>query len=375
MSDGRRSRRGTSSGGSGSGMTTRASVGRRRRRRGASSPDDSDVDESNDAVTLGTEVDAAAADAAVEGDGEAEEAPVKAELEQEEDESGLAGAEPAAEEDKSPKEAITAESSLRDVSKLLAKRPRRAPGGREAAGGSRAGASAIDGRDEAPAAAAEPALPSAPHVMIGEDGQIVVDQSTLHVTVDGARRGVGDDDISRYSGYTHVEEGETSLMGGSHRAAYSKRGEVPKRVERWSHEETTRFYQGLRVFGTDFTLLAGLFKKDGRDRRQVKAKYKKEERDHPELIDLALSSHLPLTEEDLIKAGVFVDGSQPSQPLGAPSKATQRAPEEPPADKRPRTSSTAPEDDEKDDEELERELFAEDEDEADDNDDNKGAQK
>lgn len=276
---------------------------------------------------------------------------------------------------------ITAASSLRDVSKLLARRPpaRRGAGSSSSSNSEDARRASREAAAAAAAAAAAraerlaAALPSGPHVMVGEDGQIVLDQSTLQVTVDGGARGGagGDgDDAARYSGYARVEEGETALMGGSHRLAYSKRGELPRRVERWSCEETARFFQGLRIFGTDFTLLAGLFKDDGRDRRQLKAKYKKEERDHPELIDLALRSQLPLTEHDLVRAGVFVDGSQPSQPLGAAPGAADAGAEGDddaeaagPAAKRPRTDDGR--DDDKDDDELERELFAEDDDDED----------
>ena len=286
-------------------------------------------------------------------------------------------------EETAPRDApITSDSSLRDVSKLLARRPParkgagRSDAARREAAAAEAAAEAAARAERAERAAAAAALPSGPHVMVDADGQIVLDQSTLQVTVDGARGGGGEgaDDAARYRGYARVEEGESALMGGSHRLAYSKRGVLPRRVERWSCEETARFFQGLRVFGTDFTLLAGLFARDGRDRRQLKAKYKKEEREHPELIDLALRSHLPLTEHDLVRAGVFVDGSLPSRPLGAApgtdnddtndsaaggtdvnADADTR-----PAAKRPRTDD---DDDDKDDDELERELFAEDDEE------------
>ncbi|XP_073151261.1 uncharacterized protein [Henckelia pumila] len=50
-------------------------------------------------------------------------------------------------------------------------------------------------------------------------------------------------------------------------------------VARWSNQDTELFYEGVRQFGTDLSLIQQLF--PGRTRRQVKLKYKKEERQQP----------------------------------------------------------------------------------------------
>lgn len=49
--------------------------------------------------------------------------------------------------------------------------------------------------------------------------------------------------------------------------------------ERWSKSETEMFYEAIRQFGTDFTMIQQLF--PGRTRHQVKLKYKAEERKQP----------------------------------------------------------------------------------------------
>lgn len=85
---------------------------------------------------------------------------------------------------------------------------------------------------------------------------------------------------------------------------YSRRGEK-KQTQKWTTEETEKFFHALRTFGTDFTLMEGVFK--GRDRRQIKAKFKKEEKDHPELVDMALRSTIPLNEKKLRDAGISFD--------------------------------------------------------------------
>ncbi|KAL9684694.1 hypothetical protein QQ045_022135 [Rhodiola kirilowii] len=56
----------------------------------------------------------------------------------------------------------------------------------------------------------------------------------------------------------------------------------------WSKVDTELFYQGIRQFGTDFTLIQQLF--PGRTRNQIKLKYKKEERQHPQRITEAIEN-------------------------------------------------------------------------------------
>lgn len=59
-------------------------------------------------------------------------------------------------------------------------------------------------------------------------------------------------------------------------------------VVRWSKQDTELFYEAVQQFGTDLTMIQQLF--PGRTRRQVKLKYKKEERQHPSKLRDALTS-------------------------------------------------------------------------------------
>jgi hypothetical protein len=63
-------------------------------------------------------------------------------------------------------------------------------------------------------------------------------------------------------------------------------------TSRWSPAETLQFYRALRECGTDFGMVAQLF--PTRSRRQVKRKFKKEEKERPTLVDAALFSSAPL---------------------------------------------------------------------------------
>lgn len=57
---------------------------------------------------------------------------------------------------------------------------------------------------------------------------------------------------------------------------------------RWSKPDTERFYEAIRQFGTDMSMIQQLF--PGRTRHQIKLKYKNEERRHPMKINEAVAS-------------------------------------------------------------------------------------
>merc|ERR1712150_80752 len=62
--------------------------------------------------------------------------------------------------------------------------------------------------------------------------------------------------------------------------------------KRWSIPDTLRFYRALSNVGTDFTLMQKLFPKH--TRKELKQKFKREEKINGDLIDSALSCRLPL---------------------------------------------------------------------------------
>jgi len=63
------------------------------------------------------------------------------------------------------------------------------------------------------------------------------------------------------------------------------------RRKRWNHRDTLRFYQALRMCGTDFTLIARVF--PNRDRDDIKRKFKTEDKANRTLIDSALRQRVP----------------------------------------------------------------------------------
>lgn len=59
--------------------------------------------------------------------------------------------------------------------------------------------------------------------------------------------------------------------------------------QKWKEKDTRLFFKALSLFGTDFSMIALLFK--GRDRSQLINKYHKEERDSPAKVEQALRLH------------------------------------------------------------------------------------
>lgn len=122
----------------------------------------------------------------------------------------------------------------------------------------------------------------APQMTIDENGNIVIDQASLVVTATAATSNDNDQrDV------TTIENHEYTNHVTS--ASYAKRESATK----WEEGETDNFYTALRKYGTDFSLMQSAFPK--RSRRQLKLKFKREEKEFPERIDAALNGpKLPL---------------------------------------------------------------------------------
>ncbi|GMH41699.1 hypothetical protein BSKO_09609 [Bryopsis sp. KO-2023] len=110
----------------------------------------------------------------------------------------------------------------------------------------------------------------APQVTV-VDGKIVLNQESLEVAGKGA---------AAVQHYERVEEGEDRLVNHATYSNWTK----PKR---WTVDETHLFYQCVKQFGTDFTLLETLM--PGRTRQQLREKYKRECKKDPLLFHQKLT--------------------------------------------------------------------------------------
>jgi hypothetical protein len=84
--------------------------------------------------------------------------------------------------------------------------------------------------------------------------------------------------------YKYVNQGTLGKHAGQRRGA------------RWDDEQTELFYKGLRMFGTDFSMIANLF--PDWDRRQIKLKFIIEERADPDRVRESVATKEPVDLEE-----------------------------------------------------------------------------
>ena len=130
------------------------------------------------------------------------------------------------------------------------------------------------------------------------NGEIVEDEETLQID----RRAQAQAEIAMQA---PVEE-EDELTRFHNRATYMndrKRDEkdrVPmwkSKSDPWSEDETDRFYDALKNWGTDFMIISQLF--PPKTRAQIKKKFNREERLDPERVNAALLGKDPIRAMDL----------------------------------------------------------------------------
>ncbi|CAF1122692.1 unnamed protein product [Didymodactylos carnosus] len=122
---------------------------------------------------------------------------------------------------------------------------------------------------------------SAPQLKLDANGALIVDEESLYI------RNTFDDIIPRK---TIVLEGRFNDDNLTHQS-YRKVG----RRKRWNAKDTLRFYQALKMCGTDFTLISRVF--PNRTRDDIRRKFKTEDKANRTLIDSALRqrTHFDLT--------------------------------------------------------------------------------
>jgi transcription factor TFIIIB component B'' len=115
-----------------------------------------------------------------------------------------------------------------------------------------------------------------PRLKLNASGEMVLDESSLVIENEQQKQNrillanntvVYDDDFSEKYGIYKRQQ----------------------RTKEWDQEETVKFYRCLNTVGTDFSMMLNLF--PNRTRRDLKLKFKKEEKNNPHLVDKALLKH------------------------------------------------------------------------------------
>jgi len=123
------------------------------------------------------------------------------------------------------------------------------------------------------AKAEEAAAMPVPQLKLDANGEMIIDEKTLEIETTAeveARKVLANSSL--------ILMDETTGDNG-----FYKRH---KRTPTWSADDTVRFYRSLQIIGTDFSLMCQMFPK--RTRRDIKLKYKREERINGQLINKAL---------------------------------------------------------------------------------------
>ncbi|PNF19462.1 hypothetical protein B7P43_G02346 [Cryptotermes secundus] len=141
--------------------------------------------------------------------------------------------------------------------------------------------------DETAADEEDMAMP-VPQVKVGPDGQIILDEKSLVIETTGTKK--SREDLANSALIVDYGTGSTGY------GTYSKKG---KKFKEWSKQETLKFYRALNRVGTDFLLMQSIFPK--RTRRDLKIKFKKEDRTNRFLVEKALRYPLDFDLTELEK--------------------------------------------------------------------------
>ncbi|KAL5479582.1 hypothetical protein EMCRGX_G023124 [Ephydatia muelleri] len=110
-----------------------------------------------------------------------------------------------------------------------------------------------------------------PKLKIGADGSIIIDEASMFVESSRKATVFDRELIREYSG---------NATSSSFRKTY--------KITKWTKEETNLFFRALSQVGTDFTIMTLLLPK--RTRKELKNKFKKEEKLRPHLVSDALQN-------------------------------------------------------------------------------------
>lgn len=154
-----------------------------------------------------------------------------------------------------------------------------------------------DGDDDAVAAP----VVVAPKVTIDADGNIVIDKESLVVSA-----GVVSTTDTDKADIVTIDNGTMSRHVTS--SSFTKRDSASK----WSPEDNNKFFEALSRFGTDFALIEHAF--PARSRRQIKLKFKREERLNPAKVNQFLNSRARLNIKDTRKE-FGLKGDPPPEPV------------------------------------------------------------
>lgn len=154
--------------------------------------------------------------------------------------------------------------------------------------------------DEDDYAGVAKAMTRAPKVRLDASGEFVLDETEMEYD----RQKEAEAELAAKGPLEVVIETDRDKF--TNFASHSRK----PRTDRWSPEETEQFYLGLRMFHTNFDLIARLL--PNRTRTMVRNKYRAEDKNHPAKVTLHLSSKMRLPYDlELLSRETGLDFSGP----------------------------------------------------------------
>lgn len=135
-----------------------------------------------------------------------------------------------------------------------------------------------------------PTTHSTARVMTDAEGNIVLDQSSLQVD----RHAVHPSTLTD----TLVHTTESIFSSKTNSATYASTRMHASNTIRWLPDDNERFYLALRMFGTDFTMVAS-YLGGGKNRRHIKNKFYREEKLNSDKLTWALKNRLEVDKAGL----------------------------------------------------------------------------
>lgn len=123
-----------------------------------------------------------------------------------------------------------------------------------------------------------------PQVKVGPDGKLILDESSTIIT---RKNSIQEQEA--------IVEDEDDIVSKTDYNSYRQRNKTNK----WTTEDTKRFYYGIAIFGTDFSMMESLLFTGKRSRTELHKKFKREERMNKVKIDIALSNRITVNSEEL----------------------------------------------------------------------------
>lgn len=124
--------------------------------------------------------------------------------------------------------------------------------------------------------------------VLDADGNIVADENTLTFTRDAAAQAAANSDapVEEFTDLTQTINRFTHL-NANRRDPADRLPAWKSKSDPWSEDETDKFYDALRMFGTDFFIISKMFAP--KTRRMIKNKFNREEKLDPHRITRALT--------------------------------------------------------------------------------------